>query len=477
MKYASKKRLLVCLLMVVTLMLSCNNNSKSEANSKALKQKQPNIIFIFADDWGYADLGIHGSSFVKTPNLDKMASEGIDFTNFTVNHPVCSPSRTAVMTGHFPARHSVHEHFASTKHHQRAGMPDWLNPKAPMLPRMLKEAGYTTAHFGKWHLSNDHIPDAPMPKAYGYDEFGAFNLPGNAPEQMNTVATCPRAVDFIRRNKEKPFFINLWLHETHTPHYPLEKYLKQFENLDEQKQVYASIVAEGDAGVGMVLDVLKELMLDENTLVIFSSDNGPELTGTENEKEHKIATTGPGLGTYYSVGEKGNLKGQKRSLYAGGVRVPFIARWPGVVPAGKVNQTSVITAVDILPTFMELAGQDLPKAYQPDGESVVSALKGEDFKRKKPIFWEWKPAKEHPEIWPQLGIRDGKWKLLLNEELGKSELYNIDEDWEETADLSNKYPEILENLTQQLNNWKKTLPLEPEESCFSAEREKYKTNF
>ena len=430
--------------------------------------QQPNIIFIFADDWGYADLGIHGSTFCQTPRLDQMAKEGTDFQNFTVNHPVCSPSRTAVMTGQFPARNSVHQHFASTAHHVRAGMPDWLDPQAPMLPRMLQVAGYATAHFGKWHLSNDHIADAPMPTSYGYDEYGAFNLPNLAPEQMPTAESCPRAADFIRRHQDQPFFINLWIHETHTPHYPLQQYLDQFEDLDEQQQVYAAIVAEGDAGVGLILDTLKELGLDEQTLVMFSSDNGPEWTGMK--KHSDDTSTGPGLGSYYSVGEKGTLKGQKRSLYAGGIRVPFIARWPSVIPAERVNRDSVLTAVDLLPTFMELAGQALPADYQPDGVSMVAALKGQPFERSKPIFWEWAPAQAHAEVWPHLGIREGQWKLLINEQLGKAELYNIENDWAETTDLSAQYPEVVDQLTQQTQAWKATLPTEPPVSCLSASR-------
>ncbi len=429
---------------------------------------RPNIIFIFADDWGYGDLGIHGSSFCETPRLDQMAREGTDFQNFTVNHPVCSPSRTAVMTGQFPARHSVHQHFAHIEHHLKAGMPDWLNPKAPMLPRMLKEAGYATAHFGKWHLSNEHITDAPLPPEYGYDEFGAFNLPRSGAEQMPTTATCPRAVDFIKRHKDQPFFINLWLHETHTPHYPLAQYLSQFEGLDEQKQVYAAVVAEGDAGVGLVLDTLKELGLDENTLVIFSSDNGPEWTGTR--KDVDDAATGPGLGSYYSVGETDGLKGRKRSLYAGGIRVPFIARWPGVIPAGRIDAESTLTAVDLLPTFMELAGEALPAGYQPDGVSMLPALKGEPFQRGKAIFWEWKPARKHPTVWPHLGIRDGQWKLLYNQKLKQTELYNINEDWAEQKELSRQYPEVVTHLVEQLKAWQRTLPSSPPESCFSKER-------
>lgn len=446
-------------------------NRQAPASTKAMADKQgrPNIIFIFADDWGYGDVGIHGSTFCKTPRLDQMAGEGIDFQNFTVNHSVCSPSRAAVMTGQFPARNSVHQHFATIEHHQRARMPDWLNPEAPMLPRMLQLAGYATAHYGKWHLSNDQVLDAPLPPAYGYDEYGAFNLPSNAKSQMPTTSTCPRAVDFIRRHKDQPFFINLWLHETHTPHYPLPQYLEQFEELDERKQVYAAIVAEGDAGVGLILDTLEELELDENTLVVFSSDNGPEWTGKKRHTDD--ASTGPGLGTYYSVGESGGLKGKKRSLYAGGIRVPFIARWPGVIPAGQVDRDSVITAVDLLPTFLELAGVATPEGYVGDGVDISAALQGDPFTREKPIFWEWAPAREHEILWPHRGIRTGKWKLLLNEKLGEAELYNIETDWAESNDMSSEFPELVDQLSGEIKRWAATLPTEAPTSCFSKARQ------
>ena len=435
-----------------------------------MEAKQPNIIFIFADDWGYGDLGIHGSTFCKTPNLDKMASEGIDFQNFTVTSPVCSPSRASVMTGHFPARHSVHQHFATLEHHQRANMPDWLDPNAPMLPKMLKEAGYATAHFGKWHLSNDHVLDAPLPPAYGYDEYGAFNLPASAKEQMKTAATCPKAVEFIRKHKDKPFFINLWLHEPHTPHYPLEEYLSLFETLDEQKKVYAAIIAEADAGVGLVLDTLKELDLDKDTLVIFSSDNGAEYTGKASKKTADDRSTGPGLSNYYSVGESGEFKGRKRSLYAGGIRMPFIVRWPGVVPEGVINKGAVLSAVDLLPTFVELAGGTLPSDYKPDGESIVRAIKGKSFTRNKPIFWEWNGAREDKVVWPHDGIRDGDWKLLYNEKLKKQELYNITNDWAEQADVADQNPEVVTKLKQQIVAWKQSLPKSPPVHCISKHR-------
>ncbi len=142
--------------------LSCGGKQEAKKEPIAAEETKPNIIFIFADDWGYGDLGIQGSTFCKTPNLDKMAAEGIDFQNFSVVNPVCSPSRVGVMTGQFPARQSVHGHFASVESHIQRKMPDWLNPQAPLLPKMLKEAGYTSAHFGKWHLSNTHVENAPF---------------------------------------------------------------------------------------------------------------------------------------------------------------------------------------------------------------------------------------------------------------------------------------------------------------------------
>jgi arylsulfatase A-like enzyme len=439
--------------------------SKLAGKSVADGGRRPNIVFIFADDWGYGDLGIHGSTFCKTPNLDRMAKEGIDFQQFTVNNPVCSPSRTAIMTGQFPARHCIHQHFASVEHHQKAGMPDWLDPKLPLLTTLLKKAGYVTGHFGKWHLTNRHIQDAPLPTEYGLDEYGAFNVPG---VQIKTAETCPRTVDFIRRHKDQPFFVNVWLHETHTPHYPLDKYLKRFEHLDEQKRVYAAVVAEADAGVGSILDTLKELGIDEKTLVIFSSDNGPEWTGKRTTLDDN--STGRGLGTYYSVGETAGLKGQKRSLFAGGIRVPFIARWPQVIPKGKVDRTSVLTAVDLFPTFLELAGQPVPANIELDGQSIVAALRGLGFKRKKPINWEWRGGHGPPYLWPHLGIRDGKWKMLFNQEHNRTELYDIETDWAETTDVAEENPDIVKKLKKKALAWKESLPKEPPANCFSKLR-------
>lgn len=432
--------------------------------------EKPNIIFIFADDWGYGDLGIHGSTFCKTPNLDRMAKEGIDFTNFTVNSPVCSPSRVAVMTGQFPARHCVHQHFQSIKAHIKRGMPDWLDTNAPMLPRMLKQAGYKTGHFGKWHLGS--VADSPTEDTYGYDSFATFNGSGKNEIKKQGLASVDHTVRFIKEFKDETFFINLWLHEAHLAHFPQKKYLEQFKDLDEQKRVYASIIAEADEGVGRVLGLLKELNLDEKTLVVFSTDNGPEFTKGKNRKYHGKDESS-GFGGYYSVGETGGLKGKKRSLFSGGIRVPLIVRWPGVVPEGKVDSTSVITAVDLLPTFLDVAGVEMPTDFTPDGQSAFSAFKGEPIKRAKPIFWEWRGGDNQDHTWPSLGMRDGKWKLIVNKERGKMELYDIENDWAEKHNVAADYPEVVQRLSKQLDAWKSSLPTSPSKNSQSKGRKKF----
>lgn len=423
---------------------------------------KPNIIFIFGDDWGYGDMSKHGSSFCETPHLDRMAREGVDFSNFTVNSPVCSPSRVAVMTGQFPARHSIHQHFQSIKAHVKRGMADWLDPQAPMLPRLLQEAGYKTGYFGKWHLGS--VADSPREDAYGYDRFATFSGSKANEIEKGNLSSVHHAEGFIREFKDEPFFINLWLHEVHTPHLPQDRYMEKFKHLPEAEQVYAAVIAEGDEAVGRILDLLKELDLDENTLVVFSTDNGPE--HSTDDKDHK----GQGLGKFYSVGETGGLKGEKRSLFAGGIRVPFIVRWPGVVPEGIDDSTTVVTAVDLLPTFLEVAGVELPEGDEPDGESVFAAFKGEPFQRSKPIFWEWRGGDRLPYTWPSLGVRDGKWKLLVNRETGQMELYDLESDWAEKMDLAARYPEVVEALYAKLMAWKAELPTEPSPSAISSRR-------
>ncbi len=439
--------------------------------------ERSNIVFIYADDWGWGDLSLRDHEYIRTPNIDRLAQEGIDFQQFTVSNPVCSPSRTAVMTGHFPARHSIHGHFATLEKNARRGMPDWLDNSIVLLPRLLQNAGYTTAHFGKWHLTNVDAKDAPLPETYGYDESAVWNGPGPQASPANSDVD-DMAIDFINRNKDKPFFINVWLHESHTAHFPKEQYLKNYENLIEPHQVYAAVIEEGDHRVGRIMETLEQNGLTENTLIIFSSDNGPErqktdvVTKKEKFMESRACTNEVDIGysRYASVGSAGGLRGHKRSLYEGGVRVPFIVRWPAKTPAGKINSTTVISAVDLLPTFCEVAGVELPEGYTPDGESLYEALTGKEVRRTKPVFWNWTGPADG-DWWPRWGIRAGDWKLLIDNEGNRRELYNIPDDPAESHNVIQDHPELAEKLQQQILDWKQTLPEAPPENGLSGLRQ------
>jgi len=284
----------------------------------------------------------------------------------------------------------------------------------------------------------------------------------------------PRGTLTIMR--QSPFFVNVWIHQTHTPHFAKERFLRDCGHLDERHRVYAAVVAEADHHIGRILRALDDLGLAENTLVVFSSDNGPE--GTARDPKNKKG--GGGYGTYYSTGSTGGLKGRKRSLYEGGIRVPFIARWPGHIPAGKVNESTVITAVDLLPTFCAAAGVTLPGGYRPDGEDMLAALLGEDVRRTKPIFWEWTGHEDarwsldagKKLNWPRLGVREGKWKLLMTYDRQRLELYDVVEDGAEENNLAGTHPEVAERLANKVTAWKSTLPGKPPAHCLSSARTK-----
>lgn len=439
---------------------------------KIEEQTPPNILFIFADDWGYGDLGCYGSTEVATPNIDKLAAQGTRYTQFHVTSGVCSPSRTSVITGHFPARHRVHGHFAGNEVNARRGMPNWLNEKLPVyLPRLMKEAGYITAHFGKWHLGGGGLPhgdlSAPEPKEYGYDETRVWN--GNGPtwngdqlwpttrymdsdtlwaQSSNRIAI-DATIDFLKRNKNgKPMFVNLWLKDPHTPLWPSDEQREPYKNkgLHPDKETYFSVLTDADFHIGRLMQTLSEMDLAENTLVIFSSDNGP-------------AAYPPAM----VAGSTGGLKGRKVDIFQGGVNVPFIVRWPGHVEPGKVDKTSVLSAVDLLPTFCELAQKELPNNYQPDGESFASIFENIPFERKKPLFWDWRFSvvsdnPRHEARWPENAVRYGDLKLYHNTKIDSIELYNITEDPFEKYDLATSNTEQVDHLLGLLNMWKESLP-------------------
>ncbi|HCN77700.1 MAG TPA: N-acetylgalactosamine 6-sulfate sulfatase (GALNS) [Verrucomicrobiales bacterium] len=451
---------------LLTSLLFCFATSSMAANP-ATEVKPPNIVIIFADDWGWGDLSCHGHPWLKTPHLDRLAAEGTDFQQFNVLNPVCSPSRAALMTGHYPARYAIHQHFAAPQSNAARNMPDWLDAKAPTLPRFLKQAGYRTAHFGKWHLTNRHTHGAPKPDAYGYDEWSVFN--GGAEWPSSDGHACGRdAASFVRANAGKPFFINAWLHESHLPHVPTAASMEKWKHLDPQQQVYAAVITDGDNAVGLILDALKDAGLADNTLVMFSSDNGPEHTADKpGSKEDADAGT-KGYNGYYSVGSTGGLRGRKRSLFEGGVRVPFIVRWPTQTPAGIKNDTTAFTAVDLLPTLCAAAAVALPESYRGDGENLLAALQGESVKRTRPIFWEWRGGGGADHDWPNLSVRDGDWKLAMTHDESRVELYHLADDRAESKDIAKNHPDTVARLVKKAKEWKSTLPANPNADCIST---------
>lgn len=438
----------------------------------AVAANRPNVVFIDADDLGFGDLACHGHPRIQTPHLDRLAREGTDFQSFTVVNPVCSPSRTGIVTGQFPSRWGVHQHFAGHAENVARQMPDWLDPRAPLLPRVLQQAGYRTAHFGKWHLSGGGMSDAPLPAAYGYDEAAVWTGPGrhvfdgldyrfaNGEASAHdrhaaswiSVAATDHALRFIRASGDRPFYLNLWLHETHHLVSATDEDKKPYADVPEPQRTYYAAVSRADRQVGRVLDLLDELGLAEKTLVMFSSDNGPENNHAQ-----------PGQKFYYSQGSTGGLRGRKRSLLLGGINVPFLVRWPGVVPAGRVDTQTALAGVDVFPTVLAATGVPAPAGYVADGENLLPAFRGEAQERGKPVFWWWQ-GRHQGDDWPAFAMREGRWLLVHDEEGKRLELHDVVADRAQAVNRAAQEPERVARMKAAIAAWFVSLPktIDPE---------------
>lgn len=452
------------------------------ASTEAAPPPRPNILMILADDLGYGDLACYGSDVAQTPRLDQLAREGTRFTQFYVSHCVCSPTRASAITGQFPSRHRIFGHIAFFETNRQRNMPDWLDLEAPSLPRALQAADYHTAMIGKWHLGGGsgrtfqiedleqeptadslkgrpvviNHPDAPAVARYGFDHVRTTF--GNSPtwkdaepwpephdiypyacwdwSTWSSRAIADETIEFLKNHAEsgngRPFYANVWLKDVHVILRPTDEMKKPFQHLDEKAQVHYAMVRYMDEQIGRVLDSLDDLGLSENTLVLFTSDNG----------------AGKGRG-----GSNGQLRGWKHSLYEGGIREPFIVRWPGHVPAGRVDETSVLNICDLTPTVSRLAKARMPDGYRSDGEDVTDVLQGTSRERTKPQFW------HYPASQPSYAVRIGDWKLLTDADEGIEELYNLADDVEETRNLAADRPEIVKSLKASLQEWQRELPL------------------
>ena len=412
---------------------------------------QPNVIFILADDLGWGDLSVYGQTDFRTPNLDKLASQGLRLTHAYSNSAVCSATRFGLITGRYQyrLRGGLEEPIAGAS--DTIGLP----PEHPTLPSLLKKAGYNTALIGKWHLGS--LPNF-GPLKSGYDSFygnygGAIDYfthkPGVGPNVKEdlyegevavhevgyyTDLLGDRAAAYVKKqDKAKPFFLSL--HYT-APHWPWEgpkdeEVSKQIDNIFHYDggnlATYGKMVVALDASIGRVLQALEKQGLAENTIVIFTSDNGGE----------RFSKTWP-------------FSGQKTELLEGGIRVPGIVRWPAKVKAGQVS-SQVAISMDWLPTLLAAAGTQPDAAYPSDGKNLLPVLLGEQPAVERTLFWRYKAN-------TQRAVRAGDWKYLkIN---GNEYLFDVAQDQRERANLANRHPEKLAELKRQWESWdQEMLPL------------------
>lgn len=476
-------------LLVILSMAALSGSFAGAAEPARQASNRPNVIFILTDDQGWGDARFAGHPYAKTPNLDRLAGQSTWFRQFYVAATVCSPSRCAFMTSQYPARHQIHGHFAEHAQNAARHMPNWLDPKTVTITKLLKDAGYATAHFGKWHLGSG--AGAPTLSEYGIDVHRTVNangppLGGELEDQpggrkrpaeqadpyfraKSTAMIVDETISFIKANKDKPFYVNVWTLLPHAPLKPtpeqlkvyeslspqandpafgkwMQKYLGEAKDLKSQMQVFCASLTDLDTQIGRLMAALDELGVAENTIILYSSDNGAE--------DYRIGNAANG-----GVGNTGPLRARKRSMYEGGIRTLGLVRWPGRVPAGRVDETSVIGAVDWLPTLCKLTGTAIPEGHQCDGEDVSDIWLGKSRPRAKPLYWEWVfrvwGEEYHP---PMLAIRDGQWKLFAQHDGSAAQLYNIPADPGEEQNVAAANPQVVKELTAKLLAWQQSLP-------------------
>jgi arylsulfatase A-like enzyme len=423
---------------------------------------KPNIVFILTDDMGYGDIGCYGGQFAPTPNIDRLAKEGIRFTQYYSVSPICSPSRTGLTTGMFPARWKITSYLQTRAGNRACEQADFLNPAAPSLARTLKAAGYATGHFGKWHMGGGRdVTNAPPFAAYGFDEHAStYESPDPHPDITatnwiwspqdkvkrwdRTAFFVDKTLDFLQRHKGQPCYVNLWPDDVHTPWVPNQERLGLYPNGPAEERKFRAVLDEYDRQMGRLFAGLKELGIEGQTLVIFTSDNGPLPS--------------------FRGSRSGGLRGSKLSLYEGGIRMPFIVRWPGHAPAGRLDERSVLAAMDLFPSLCAIAGVKLPKDAAFDGENVSAVLLGRPGIRQRPLFWEYgrnTNAFAYPrgaDRSPNVAMREENWKLLLNADGTDLQLYNLKTDPKETTNVAAANPKVAARLKEKALAWRKALP-------------------
>ena len=436
---------------------------------KADQQPPMNIVLFLIDDLGWMDLGCQGSAFYQTPNIDRLAREGARFTDAYAACAVCSPTRAAILTGKYPAR---------------IMLTDWLpdgrwNPKARLktgrfiralpleeitLAEALRECGYRTASVGKWHLGSEPFS---LPQHHGFDVNVAGNahgapgnyffpydgnwsipttglrvkwnvLPDGEPGEYLTDRLTDEAITFLHESRDHPFFLYFPHYGVHTPLQARKEMIARYERVPEDQRQgdpkYAAMVESIDQSVGRVLRTLKELSLEENTVVIFTSDNGG----------------------FYKATSNAPLRGNKGAYYEGGIRVPLIVKWPGVTRPGSVINEPV-TSSDLYPTCLAATGESLRPNQHRDGMNLKRLLESQDSLGREAIFWHFPHYNQHPSSVPSSVIRRGPWKLIETFDPEGVELYNLEDDLSETANLAAEHPELVAKLQKELDAWRRAV--------------------
>ena len=393
-------------------------------NTDSKEDERPNIVVILCDDLGYGDLACYGHPKIKTPYLDKMAKDGIRFTDFYSTAPVCSPSRVGLLTGRSPNRAGVYDWIPS-------GRDVHMRKSEVTIPQLLKKAGYSTCMSGKWHCNGKFNSQwQPQPSDAGFDHwFGTQNNASPSHENPQNFVrngkplgelkgySCQLVVDEAlnwlgerqKKNKEQPFFMFIAFHETHEPVASPKNMVDQYDGVarNHDEAQYFANVTNLDAAVGKLLKTLKEMKLDQNTLVVFTSDNGPET----------LLRYGPRSGRSFGVADP--LRGMKLWTTEAGFRVAGIMHWPTRIKPGQISGET-ISALDFLPTFCDLADAKVPVTLKLDGTNFLPALEGGGVKREKPLLWVYYSALNERRV----AMRDGKWKVLAKMNFPKTKTIN-----------------------------------------------------
>lgn len=419
--------------------------------------EKPTIVIIYTDDMGMGDLSCYNSGWVMTPNIDRLASNGLKFNHYYTASPVSSPSRVSLTTGIFPTELGINTFLHTRERNTQCEQLDYLDVSAPSMAKSFKEVGYFTAHIGKWHMGGGRdVDDAPQIPLYGFDEYvSTYESPD--PDRLITASNwiwskqdsikrwertayfVDKALDFLSRHKGKPCFVNLWPDDMHDPWIPCNEF---FDNKNSWKSQlnFVAVLEEYDKQIGRFIDGLEKMAMLDNTLIIFTSDNGA-------------------LPTFNQVRTNG-MRGSKVSLYEGGVRMPFIISWPKMIKCGVIEDESVVCSVDLFPSLCTITGARMPEGFNYGGEDMSEALLGvKALQRGKDIMWDFGRNRffgHPPQLYhqsPHLAIRRNDYKLLVNSDRTCLELYDIKKDPNETIDIATKYPALCKELTDKVIDW------------------------